>query len=99
MYKIIQTNEFEEKFKNIFIYLIHNFSLTVAQDYWNYLDSQIRNLQLFPNIGKTIVLQNGNICRAIISKKNIVLYQIDEEKKQIVLLGIVSSNENYLNLF
>ena len=40
----------------------------------------------------------GYKCRSMISKKNIILYYVDEENKAVHLLYITSANENYLNL-
>ena len=97
-YKISKTDTYETELINIISYLVTNFSSVVAKEYLNYLDDQIRNLETFPYIGKEILLIEGYQCRSLISKKNIVLYYVDEENKTVHLLYIVSANENYLNL-
>lgn len=97
-YKIVKTSTYESQLINLISYLVTNFSSIVANDYLDYLDSQIRNLELFPYIGKETQLLKGYQCRSLVSKKNIVLYYVDEEKKAVYLLFITTATENYLNL-
>ena len=97
-YKIVKTNTYESQLINIISYLVTNFSSIVANEYLDYLDSQIRNLELFPYFGKETQLMKGYQCRSFVSKKNIVLYYVDEEKKAVHLLFITTATENYLNL-
>ena len=97
-YRIVKTSTYESQLKNLISYLVTNFSAIVADEYLNYLDKQIHNLAIFPYLGKETQLLEGYQCRSIISKKNIVLYYVDEENKAVHLLYIASANENYLNL-
>ena len=98
MYSIIKSKEFDDKFDRILEYLITNFSQKVANDYWRYLYNQLKNLEVFPYIGTQINLVGLKPFMSLISKKNIIIYQVDEEKKEVHLLFIASANENYLNL-
>ena len=97
-YKIVKTSTYESQLINLISYLVLNFSSIVASEYLDYLDNQIHNLELFPYLGKEIQLIEGYQCRSLISKKNIILYYVDEENKAVKLLYITSANENYLNL-
>ena len=97
-YELIKTSTYESQLINLISYLITNFSPNVANEYLNYLDNQIQNLQVFPYLGKEITLMEGYKCRSMISKKNIILYYVDEENKAVHLLYITSANKNYLNL-
>ena len=99
-YEVILTDNFILKLDNILEYLKVTFSEQVADNYFEYLFDQLRNLEVFPNIGKTIEPSVFHLDpnKAFISKQNIVFYRIDEESRKIFLITIVSSNENYLNL-
>ena len=99
-YKIIQTPLFEKQLRNIIKYLKVSFSEKDALEYWNYLQSQVELLRKFPNMGKKIFTNFFGIepTNAIISKKNIVFYEVNDTEKTIVLLLITNADQNYLNL-
>ena len=98
MYSIVKSAEFDVKFKKILQYLLIYFSQRVANDYWRYLHNQLKNLEVFPYLGTDVNLVGSKNCMALVSRKNIVFYRVDEEKKEVHLLFIASANENYLNL-
>ena len=99
-YKVIFTAEFEEQLNRILDYIESLFSKEYAEEYFDYLVSQLNNLEIFPNLGRKIspLILDAKPTNAFISRKNIVFYRIDEKEKQIFLITIVSSSENYLNL-
>ena len=97
-FQIVISEDFKVRLKEIIIYLVSNFSNFVANGYFNYINNQIKNLEIFPHYGKEIVLLDGSRYRCLISKQNVIIYEVNEEKKQVLLLTIVSANENYLNL-
>ena len=98
LYKIEKTDAFSLQLKNILFYLSFNFSLKIAHEYRIYIEEQLKNLAEFPYLGKRKTLLDDNQCLYLISKKNIILYSVDEERKVVHLLYIASANENYLNL-
>lgn len=97
-YKLIWTEIFVDQLRKILLYLIDNFSYQAAAKYRKFLDEQITTLQVLPYRGKEIELVGLKKCLYLISKKNIIFYRVDEEKKEVHLLFIASANENYLNL-
>lgn len=55
-------------------------------------------LEVLPHRGKEIKLLKSFTYKYLVSKKNIIIYKIDEDKKEVHLLYIATANENYLNL-
>ena len=99
-YKVIFTAEFEKQLDNILDYIERSFSKEYAEEYFDYLISQLDNLSVFPNIGIKIrpLILSTKPTNAFVSRKNIIFYRIDEETKQIFLIALASASENYLNL-
>lgn len=99
-YKLIRSDIFEIQLEKILNYIEITFSKSDALDYLEYLTSQLESLKTFPNLGKQISLKYSEIepTNAFISKKNVVFYEVNETTKEITLLAIVNSDQNYLNL-
>ena len=98
MYKVTRNENFEKDLESIISYLIENFSRDVCTKYLDYLTEQIENLSYFPYIGFTAMIPKHPNYRALISRKNLVLYSIDETKKEVTLNAIVSADKKYSNL-
>ena len=97
-YQVIKTPIFQKQLEKIILYLIENFSYKTAMKYRHFLETQLHNLEILPRRGKPINLVGLLDCLYLVSKKNIIFYQINEEHKEVHLLYITSANENYLNL-
>ena len=98
IYQIIWTETFGIRLDNILKYLTKEFSYQSAKKYRSYLEDQLKLLEVLPHRGKEIKLLQKFTYKYLISKKNIIIYKIDEDKKEVHLLTIATANENYLNL-
>lgn len=98
IYKIIWTETFGIQLHNILSYLTKEFSYQSASKYRRYLEDQLMLLEVLPHRGKEIKLLKSFTYKYLVSKKNIIIYKIDEDKKEVHLLYIATANENYLNL-
>ena len=97
-YSVVRTDTFEKHLIDILIYLSQTYSKKVANDYLDYLESQLKVLEDFPYMWPYDQRKQFSNHRILISDKNIVFYKIDETKKQVICEIITSSDENYLNL-
>lgn len=61
-------------------------------------EKQFKELSNFPCIGKEFESSILKGYKVLISKKNLLIYKVDEENNIIILYLIVSANQNYLNL-
>ena len=98
MYKVITTKLFEGTLDKITSYLIQTYSSKIAENYLEELRQQIQNLALFPYMWPENQMPEFSNHRILISRKNIVFYRVDEEKKIVICEIITSSDQNYLNL-
>lgn len=99
-YSINRTDKFNDQLTDIIMYINDAFSKKEAIEYLNYLEQQINNLKEFPLIGVVPRYQaiSKQGYRALVCKKNIIFYRLNEEKKEITLHIIVPSKRNYINL-
>lgn len=88
-YKVIWTETFEKQLKKILLYLIDNFSYQAAEEYRRFLEEQLLSLAAFPYLGKQIDLLGLMQCLYLVSKKNIIIYRVDEaERSASIILNI-----------
>lgn len=99
-YLINRTDKFNDQLTDIIMYMASNYSNVEALEYLSYLEKEINNLADYPYIGSIPryqpIAKQG--FRALICRENIILYKVNEERKEVVLHIIVSTKRNYLNL-
>ncbi|MGM9970962.1 MAG: type II toxin-antitoxin system RelE/ParE family toxin [Anaeroplasmataceae bacterium] len=99
-YSILRTDKFNDQLIDIIMYINDAFSKKDAYEFLDYIEEQIDKLKMYPLMGVVpryqAIARQGY--RALICRKNIIFYKINEIKKEIVLYIIVSSKRNYLNL-
>lgn len=79
-YSVVRTDTFEKHLIDILIYLSQTYSNKVANDYLDYLESQLKVLEDFPYMWPYDQRKQFSNHRILISDKNIVFYKIDETK-------------------
>lgn len=99
-YNIYRTEKFNDQLTDVIMYIASNYSNTEALEYLDYIEKEVNNLADYPYMG--IVPRYQAISRqgyrALVCKKNIIFYKVNEEKKDIILHIIVSTKRNYINL-
>ena len=97
-YRVVQTAIFQNQLKKLLLNLSQEYSKKVALEYDLFLRQQIKMLEEFPYLWPLDGVEEFENYHLLISKKNIVFYRIDEEKKIVICEIIASSDQNYLNL-
>ena len=97
-YRVVQTAIFQNQLKELLLNLSQEYSKKVALEYDLFLRQQIKMLEEFPYLWPLDGVEEFENYHLLISKKNIVFYRIDEEKKIVICEIIASSDQNYLNL-
>ena len=97
-YRVVQTAIFQNQLKELLLNLSQEYSKKVALEYDLFLREQIKMLEEFPYLWPLDGVEEFQNYHLLISKKNIVFYRIDEEKKIVICEIIASSDQNYLNL-
>lgn len=97
-YRVVQTAIFQSLLKELLFNLSQKYSKKVAIEYDEFLKSQLKMLEEYPFMWPLDSVQEFKDYHLLISRKNIIFYRIDEEKKMVICEIIASSDQNYLNL-
>ena len=97
-YRVVQTAIFQSLLKDLLINLGQKYSKNIALEYDEFLKKQIKMLEEYPYMWPLDSIDEFRDYHLLISKKNIIFYRIDEEKKMVICEIIASSDQNYLNL-
>ena len=97
-YRVVQTAIFQSLLKDLLINLGQKYSKKIALEYDEFLKKQIKMLEEYPYMWPLDSIDEFRDYHLLISKKNIIFYRIDEEKKMVICEIIASSDQNYLNL-
>ena len=92
--KIVKQESFNEALKEILIYIARD-SKQSAKSFKSGLLKQINSLNHFPYKYRKSIYFNDEHIRDLIFKGYTIPYKIDEEKKQIIIIGI----KKYRNSF
>ena len=96
-YKVIWSPKFIRKLDNILAYI--SFDLKepmVAKNFYNKVLKCLATIEYFPEIHSKFYI-NNIIHRKIIIKNYIIIYKVDSNSKQIFILNIFHSSQNYFN--
>lgn len=97
-YRVVQTAIFQSLLKDLLRNLGQKYSKKIALEYDEFLKKQIKMLEVYPYMWPLDSIDEFRDYHLLISKKNIIFYRIDEEKKMVICEIIASSDQNYLNL-
>ena len=97
-YRVVLTAIFQNTLKDLLENLSREYSKRTALDYDLYLKAQLKTLEEFPYLWPLNGVEEFKDYHLLVSKKNIVFYRVDEQKKIVICEIIASSDQNYLNL-
>lgn len=99
-YKVIVLPKFDNEFYKIFGYIFeHSKNNKVHYELFEQIIQKLQQLEYMPKIYAKIEKTDelGRRYRRIIIKQYIILYTIDEYKKQVYISHIFYKKNNYLN--
>ena len=99
-YNIVRTETADAGIRKIILYVAQNFGNDVALEKLDEIESRISSLSDDPYIGtapKYPVLKRQGY-KVLILSKDLIIYKIDEAKKQIVVYAVVDQRQDYLNI-
>ena len=97
-YRVVLTAIFQSLLKELLFNLSQSYSKKVAIEYDEYLKKQLKMLEEYPFMWPLNNVEEFKDYHLLISRKNIIFYRIDEEKKMVICEIIASSDQNYLSL-
>ncbi len=99
-YNILKTDKFNDQIQDIILYIASANSKKIALAYLNKIEGSINQLQDFPYKGVTpryqAIKKQGFRC--LIVESHLIFYKVFEDSKTIILFGIFSCKQEYLNL-
>ena len=98
-YQIKQTKIFTKEFRTIYKYIDLNLRAhkAVHTMYYNTI-KKIKSLEIFPERNEIIVVQNKHKLRKIQIKNYVILYEVIEKDKTLLILHMFHNKQNYLNI-
>lgn len=100
MFKLIFTEDFNNDLHDIFIYISENLSsLSSAKKLMRKIRDSIKYLKSFPFSCPICENQNGQNERRKLTVGNyIILYEVNEQNKTVILLNCVYARTDYINI-
>ena len=99
-YEVIKTDTADLLIRKIILYVAENFGNDVALEKLDYLEKSIVNLGDNPYIGVkpryNILKKQGYM--VLILEKDIVIYKVDDDRKQVVVYAVVDQRQDYLDI-
>ena len=99
-YKVIRTDKADELFHGIILYVAEQFGNEVALEKLDELETAILSLGENPYLGVkpryTILRRQGYF--VLITKKDLVLYKVNENEKIVTIYAVFDQRQDYLNI-
>ena len=99
-YKVIRTDKADELIHGIILYVAEQFGTDAALEKLDELEKAILSLGENPYIGVqpryAILRRQGYF--ALITKKDLVFYKVDEFEKIVTIYAVVDHRQDYLNI-
>lgn len=99
-YKVVRTETADAHIRKIILYVAENFGSEVALNKLEELEQSILELGNHPSIGvepRYLVLKRQGY-KVLILEKNLVLYKVNEDKKEVIIYAVVDQRQDYLNI-
>ena len=99
-YNIIRTDTADAGIRKIILYVAANFGNKVALEKLDDIEERINALADNPHMGvepRYPVLKRQGY-KVLILEKDLVLYKINESKKEVVIYAVVEQRQDYLNI-
>lgn len=99
-YKVIRTDTADSLIRNIILHIAENFGRNVALKKLDDMETAILSLGDHPHIGTepkyNVLRRQGYL--VLILKKDLVLYKVDDQKKQVIVYAVVDQRQDYLSI-
>ena len=99
-YEVIRTDTADSLIRKIILHIAENFGTDVALEKLDNLEGAIMNLGENPYIGVepkyNILKRQGYL--VLILEKDLVIYKVDDSKKQVVIYAVVDQRQDYLSI-
>ena len=99
-YKVVRTETADAQIRKIILYVVENFGKEAALEKLEELEQNLLDLGLYPQKcvePRYLVLKRQGY-KVLILKKNLVLYKINEEKKEVTVYAVVDQRQDHLNI-
>ena len=99
-YNIVRTDMADAGIRKNILYIASNFGNDVALEELDYIESSIMLLEENPHMGvepKYLVLKRQGY-KMLILEKDLVLYKVDDDKKEVIIYAVVDARQDYLNI-
>ena len=100
-YNIIRTDKLEEQLREIIFYIADDSgSIDIALNYLNKIEKAIKRLEDFPmsgSIPRYSILRKQSY-RVLIVERHLIFYNVNEDKKEVILYAVVDGRREYKNL-
>lgn len=99
-YSVIRTDTADEQIRNIVLYIAESFGRDVALDKLADREERVLALGDNPYMGtepRYRVLKRQGY-RVLVLEKNLVFYKIREDKKEVIIYGVVDQRQDYVNV-
>lgn len=99
-YKVIRTDTADAGIRSIILYIAQNFGKEVVLKKLDEFEKQILALEDNPYLGIEpgyLVLKRQGY-KVLAHEKNLVFYKVDEQRKCVVIYGVVDQRQDYLNI-
>ena len=99
-YEVVVTDMAREELEEIYDYIFNNlYNKTAADNLMNKIEHAIFSLEENPyKCVEVHIKQNDDIYRKLVVGNYIVLYNIDNEYKQIIIYRVIYGRRNYLKI-
>ena len=99
-YKVLRTDTADSLIRNIILYVAERIGNDVALEKLNALETSILALADNPYIGTdpryTVLKRQGY--KVLITEKDLVFYNINEEKKEVTIYAVFDQRQDYLSI-
>lgn len=99
-YDIVRTDVADAQIRSIILYVAEKFGNDVALEKLNELEKSILALGDDPNLGtvpKYPVLKRQGY-KVLILEKDLVIYKVNEHKKEVIVYAVADQRQDYLNI-
>lgn len=99
-YRIIRTDTADSLIRNIVLYIAENFGAETALKKLDELEISMEALADNPYLGtepKYHFLRRQGY-KVLILEKDLVFYQIDERKKEVIIYAVIDQRQDYLDI-
>lgn len=96
-YQVVLKDDAKSDIATLSMYLQNQFGDSIRQKQVSILISKMKSLSLMPNQGVNIFKANDIDFRLLRNSHNTILYEVNSESKQVVVLRIYDNKSDFMN--